>query len=216
MQHGCGFVGDGGPCRGRTGGTGTGQGKCPGGSHQGQGEPAARALVVALGAPEVQLVPADPPQHAGQLLLQHQLPGVGLGGETHNTHRGSGSCPPAPRHGSPSPDPPEDEEAGDAEHDEGEAGAQSHDGQRGEGGCSEMCGGYTVSTPLEGPKTPQGRTLGTRRPHGCQHQGGGMHPLLSQEGSSTSKTQGGLSKGGAPFTQRMGRPSQRICFSAPE
>lgn len=42
------------------------------------------------------------------------------------------------------------------------------------------------------------------------------HPLLSQEGSSTSKTQGGLSKGGAPFTQGMGRPSQWICFSTPE
>lgn len=54
---------------------------------------------------------------------------------------------------------------------------------------------------------PYGRLLGSK---GCGD------PLLSQEGSSTSKTQGGLSKGGAPFTQGMGRPSQWICFSTPE
>lgn len=42
------------------------------------------------------------------------------------------------------------------------------------------------------------------------------HPLLSQDGSSKSKAQGGLSKGGAPFTQGIGRPVHQICFSAPE
>lgn len=43
-------------------------------SHQGQCEPAACSLMVPLCTPKVQFIPADPPQHAGQLLLQHQLP----------------------------------------------------------------------------------------------------------------------------------------------
>lgn len=67
-----------------------------------------------------------------------------------------------------------------------------------------------------GPKPPREGRWALGDPMDDSAGGGGMHPLLSQEGSSTSKTQGGLSKGGAPFTQRMGRPSQRICFSAPE
>ena len=57
---------------------------------------------------------------------------------------------------------------------------------------------------------PQGRVLGT------EGRGDLVYLLLSQEGSSTSKTQGGLSKGGAPFTQGMGCPSQWICFSTPK
>lgn len=50
-----------------------------GSSHQGQGEPAARCLVVPLWAPKLQLIPADPPEHAGKLLLQHQLSGGYMG-----------------------------------------------------------------------------------------------------------------------------------------
>lgn len=70
--------------------------------------------------------------------------------------------------------------------------------------CGLTGHGYQV------PMHPQGRVLGT------EGRGDLVYPLLSQEGSSTSKTQGGLSKGGAPFTQGMGRPSQWICFSTPE
>lgn len=179
--------------------TGQGQDRSRGmRSHQGQREPTACSLMVPLCAPKVQLIPADPPQHAGQLLLQHQLPGG---------HNGSVSpflLPPTPL--PPHPHPPEDEEAGDAKHDEGEPGAQSHDGQCGEGGCHGL--GFRLGGLLA--------LLWGCAPPGKDGVGHSMHPLLSQEGSSTSKTQGGLSKGGAPFTQRMGRPSQRICFSAPE
>lgn len=72
--------------------------------------------------------------------------------------------------------------------------------------CQRGLAGHRYQVPMH----PQGRLLGTeghRFP---------VHPLLSQEGSSTSKTQGGLSKGGTPFTQGMGLPSQWICFSTPE
>lgn len=104
--------------------TATGQGQR---SHQGQCEPAACSLMVPLCTPKVQFIPADPPQHAGQLLLQHQLP---------EGHRGSASLSLLPPTLLPqSLHPPEDEEAGDAKHDKGEPGAQSHDGQCGERGC---------------------------------------------------------------------------------
>lgn len=82
--------------------------------------------------------------------------------------------------------------------------------ERGAAGRRRGCQRGPAGHGFQAAMHPQQRVLGTKG-HGEP-----VHPLLSQEGSSTSKTQGGLSKGGAPFTQGMGRPSQWICFSTPE
>lgn len=79
-------------------------------------------------------------------------------------------------------------------------------GAAGRRGCQHGLAGHRCQVPMH----PQGTVLWTKGWSDL------IYPLLSQEGSSTSKTQGGLSKGGAPFTQGMGRPSQWICFSTPE
>ncbi len=39
-----------------------------------EGEPTARSFVVFIGALELEVLPADPPQHSSQLLLQLQFP----------------------------------------------------------------------------------------------------------------------------------------------
>lgn len=127
---------------------------------------------------------------------------------------------------------PEDQEAGNPKHDEGESGPQGQDRQGAECACKDKAnqgGALPTSHPQEGTLKGTGRQLGVTKgglsPKLSQGEGSPVsppaffgqqahrHPLLSQEGSSMSK-QGGLSRGGCPFTQRMG-PSHFSCFSDP-